>query len=556
MWRHYAPGDGSMTFDISPSSLATEQRVSSIMRPSSSGQSAGPASSVDTVDISKAARKRLDITAAIEAARNKKQTEPDSWQSLFDLKSGSITLRNGNTQITTINGANMELLEYRNGALVKKETGVIDGDKVVWETERYDVRGRIVQKNRTELSGLNQTDAASKASMRRDVQWFEDGELIRELHDGMHVQVSSEAATLKDAALPAEIGSLEDLAGKLTRDVVSSDYLADIVEYAGGKVSQTASIRNGLDAVNFTNRNTKIESGMDPRTTHEFSNLNSLSVQLTRYDSDGKVLAQMDLADSVVKGESLTQTVSVSWYDKGELVRQEKGSLTLEPGEGKKLPERPGILETFGISEDTFSGNVPLSSGGLLAASREETAGTADVFVHGLGSGMASGAFGMAENLAVYRDAENPYSLSFTSRTYRDGELAAESTDTEEVRESYLPEEVGFRPGKGLTEDELPRTLRTSTHEESAYENGALSAHGGLSMREFVKKNEDGVFALYTHYSGETGLGGDAQPMSGTRAGSLEILDGDANAASAGMARSAELAVGDARALFTNLGRA
>jgi hypothetical protein len=557
-----------MAFELSASSLvssslgldSTQNAASSQKTGTSKTSVATGASGADTVSISEEAysKQRQAVYAAWLATRDAAQTETqaatNAWETNFGLKSGSTTLKNGNTQVTTIDGAKMERLEYKNGVLVKKETGAITGDRAVWDTQQYDISGAVTQKAHAELTGLGGTDAETMASLRRDVQWYENGKIVRELHDGMNVQASSVSPELVSGGELDEAATLEDMAGTLTRDYVASDYQADIVEYADGKVSQTASIHNRLEAENTTNRASKRRVGMDGHTTAELSNANALTVQFTRYDADGDVLVQANLTDQVQRGMDMTQTVAVSWYDQGELVRQQEGTLTMEPGEGQQLPARPGILETFGIAQETFSGDTPLSADGLLIASREENAGAVDAFVSGMDSDMAAGGFSLAENLAEYRDMDNPYSISFTSRTYRDGELAAVSTDTEEVRENRMPQETRFQTGKGLTEDDIPTMLRSSSHEESAYENGELTAHGELTMREFVQKDARGVFGLNTSFTGAAGIGLDRESLSGTRQGSLEDLDSEANAASTAMGQAAGMAVRDTRALFQGLG--
>jgi hypothetical protein len=513
-----------------------------------SAQRVASTAASDTVSISAAAYRKQ------AASQSQATSTVNSWTRLFDLASGTTRLANGNTQVVTIDGAKMERLEYRSGVLVKKETGSITGDRAVWDTEYYDVAGKVTQKAHAELTGLGGTDAETLASLRRNVQWFENGKVVRELHDGMSVQASSVSAELVGGGELGEAATLEDMAGTLTRDYVNSDYQADIVEYENGKVSQTAFIHNRLEAENTTNRTSSARSGLAAWSTAELANSNALTIQFASYDANGDVLVQSNPTDQVQQGTDLTQTVAVSWYNKGELVRQEEGSLTMEPGEGQSLPDRPGILETFGIARETFSGGTPLSADGILAASREENAGAADTFVDGLSSDMAAGGFSLAEQLAKYRDADNPYQISFTSRTYRDGELAAVSTDTEEVRENLLLKDTGFQTGKGLTEDEFPSMLRSSGHEEVSYEDGVVTAQGQVSMREFVKKDDRGVYGLYTHYQGEAGIGADVESLFGTREISLEDVDSEANAASSGMGAKVELVIDDARELFRRLG--
>jgi hypothetical protein len=558
-----------MSFDLSASSLAASTldvlnaaKTSAQQQNQAAGQAAAASGGADgdTVNISEAAYRRLGTSviraeAGASAAGEGPQTVANPWEEYFGIKAGTATLQNGNTQVTTIDGTKMERLEYKDGVLVKKETGTVTGERAVWDTEHYGVGGAVTRKDHVEVTGLGSTESDSVASLRRDVQWFEDGELVRELHDGMHVESASRAATLAEGAELAGDVSLEDMVGALTKDRVHSDYQADIVEYADGKVTRTASIHNRLTAENLTNRESGMQNGLEGQSTVELANANALTVELTNYGLDGKVAMQARLTDSVEAGKSMTQSVAMSWYNKGELVREEEGSLTMTliPGDGQTLPDRPGILETFGIDETTFSEGAPLSAGGLLAASREETGGAADAFVAGISSDMGGGAFGLAGTLADYRDADTPYRATFSSRTYREGELAAASTDTEEVRQNTLPGVMNFAAGKGLTEDEFPKMLRTSSHEELAYENGERSAQGRLFMREYLQRDDRDVYGLYTHYSGEAGRDEDMESVSGVFAGSLEDLDSDANAATAGLGRAADMAVDGTRALFKGL---
>jgi hypothetical protein len=350
-----------------------------------------------------------------------------------------------------------------------------------------------------------------------------------------------------------EAGSLEDMISCLTLDAVQTDYAASIVEYAAGKISQTATVRQGLDSTNVTNRSDRRVSGMKGHTSRVASQANSLSIDLVNYDASGEVLREASFTDEVERGGELRQSMSVSWYDQGELVRASQGSLAMEASEGGALPKRATLFEVLEISEEDYSADKPLAAGELLAAGFQKTAGVGGAFVDDAAGDMAVGGYDVAGNLAASRSMDNPYAVSFASQTYRDGELVAASKDTEEVRKNLLLKSGGFQTGKGLTEDEFPAMLRSSGHEEVSYEDGVVSAQGQVSMREFVQKDDRGVYGLYTHYQGEAGVGAAAESLSGTRTGSLEDLDGDADAAASGMGDEVELVIDDSRELFRRL---
>ncbi len=77
--------------------------------------------------------------------------------------------------------------------LVKKETGQIAAGRVTKDIEEYDVTGALAQKTHVELTGIDDTSSTeTMATMRRDVTWYEDGQVVRELHDGMRVEASYE----------------------------------------------------------------------------------------------------------------------------------------------------------------------------------------------------------------------------------------------------------------------------------------------------------------------------------------------------------------------------
>lgn len=546
-----------MSSGISSVSLvATGLGISAYESAGSARTVSGAASSgsSDTVTISaEAYRKRIESqTLSEEQSEAASTTNP--WTSLFGLESGTTTLDNGNTRVVTIDGAKMEIREYAAGALVRKEAGRIVADRVAKDIEEYDAAGALAQKTHVELTGIDDTSSTeTMATMRRDVTWYEGGQVVRELHDAMRVEAAYKKLSDLENLSGMEAKSLEDMVSCLTLDTTRIDYAASIIEYSGGKVSQTANVRQGLDSTNVTNRSDRRVSGMDGHTSRVLSQANSLSIDLVNYDADGEVLREASFTDEVEKGGTLRQSMSVSWYDQGELVRASQGSLTMEASEGGALPKRATLFEVLEISEEGYSADKPLAAGELLTAGFQETAGEGGAFVDDAADDMAVGGYDVAGNLAASRPMDNPYEVSFASQTYRDGELVAASRDTEEVRKNLLLKSGGFQTGKGLTEDEFPAMLRSSSHEEISYEDGVVSAQGQVFLREFVQKDDRGVYGLYTHYKGEAGVGGNAESLSGTRTGSLEDLDSDAAAATSGMGGEVEFVLDDSRELFRSL---
>ncbi|NMC50331.1 MAG: hypothetical protein GYA47_13045 [Desulfovibrio sp.] len=542
-----------MSASVSPVSLiATNPGISAYESVGSVRTASGSASSgsSDTVTISAQAY-RKQIESQIESER---ASTTNSWTSLFGLESGTTTLENGNTQVVTIDGAKMEIREYAGGVLVRKETGQIAADRVTKDIEEYDGTVALTQKTHVELTGIDDTSSTeTMATLRRDVTWYEGGQVVRELHDGMRVEAAYKKLSDLENLSGMEAKTLEDMISCLTLDTTHADYTASIIEYSGGKVSQTANVRQGVDSTNVTNRSDRRVSGMDGHTSRVVSQADSLSIDLVNYDASGEVLREASFTDEVEQGGTLKQSMSVSWYDQGNLVRASQGSLTMEASEGGALPRRATLFEVLEISEKKYSADKPLAAGELLAAGFQETAGDGGAFVDDAADDMAVGGYDVAGNLAATRSMDNPYEVSFASQTYRDGELVAASRDTEEVRKNLLLKSGGFQTGKGLTEDEFPAMLRSSSHEELSYEDGVVSAQGQVSMREFVQKDDRGVYGLYTHYKGEAGVGVNAESLSGTRTGSLEDLDSDADAATSGMGDEVGLVLDDSRELFRRL---
>ena len=494
-----------------------------------------------------------------------------SWESFFGFKPGQRTLRNGHKQVVTIEDESLEVLEYdSSGKLVKQVKGSLSGDTAVLDTELYDKNGRVGQTIHTEVMGLGDTaDTTTHARMARTIQWFDQGELTRRMHDsmdltskynklkesdplGMKAMAAQNASgtinvqSIIEAGMMEQPDSLGQMIGDITVDEHKTHYFATIQDFRNGRVTQDMTIRQSNISNNLTNRSDGKFGEQSPGTTRELSHETSLRVTVNSYDSDGNLLREATLEDNQYDGSkvadgSLHQSMRVSWYDNGELVKRSNGSLSMKEVKGSALEDRPTILETLGISDpEDYATERPNSAPELLAMVTEEAATEADHFGQALRhdtSSIVGGAYTTAADIVRSGSGNNPYSVSWTNEIYRDGELAARQHDEESAIKSPVPTGLDFRNGGALTENENPAVLRRSKHEDQGFENGRLKREATIKSREFVKERVNGPDEVRTHIEATEGNGHtNDKHVARTLLSTLEGIDTEAHAAAEGFA--------------------
>jgi hypothetical protein len=528
-----------------------------------------------------------DTVSISQAARDKAEQSDDTvlgaaaWKERFGLESGTTILKNGNKQVVTIEGSKIEILEYAGDKLVKSIKGQLDADSVNLDTEIYDKTGKVSQSINLELRGL-QSDGAvsSEAVMIRNMKWFDSGELTRQMRDRMELTSAyagvrpfveagqpdqGKASALSMEGLmkieaPSLPETLEELSGWVTQDTHGTRYAASIQEYASGRLSREMSINQENESTNLTNRSDGKAEGLDGHTTRELSHANDLSFHITDYDTGGKLLRDVSFTEghkdgSAPEGGAVDQSIAVSWYNQGELVKRGKGTLSQKETPSDGLHDRQSILETLGMTEAEYAGTTPESAPGLLSASLLESATEPGIFVEALSRKIASGAFNTAEEIARYGPRSNPYSIAWENETYKDGELAARSRDEESAKENPRPRDLSFRTGGGLTEDDTPATLRSTEHVEESYADGKLVRQGVVASHETLPTDEDGPDKVATYMRGSIGLGSNKQTVARKVMGELTEADGEANAASTAMSRELGLSLADVRGMLRSLNR-
>ena len=507
-----------------------------------------------------------------EEASNAQQsrTSPITWESYFGFAPGVHTLTNGNKQVVTIEDNSLEVLEYdTSGKLVKQVKGALSDDTAVLDTEIYDENGRVGQTIHTEVTGLKDTEnATSHARMARTIQWFDQGELTRRMHDamdltssykklkesdsrGMRAMAAQNASgsisvrSIMEAGMMEQPESLDEMIGSVTVDTNKTHYFASIQDFRNGRMTQDMTIRQRNSSENLTNRSDRKFGGQEPETTRELSHEASLRVTVNSYDAEGNLVREATFEDDQTDGPKvadggLRQTMRVSWYDKGELVKRSHGELSMKEVEGGSLEKRPNILETLGIEDqEDYASKRPRSAPGLLAVVTEEAATEADHFGQALRhdtSSIVGGAYTTAADIARSGAGNNPYSVSWTNEIFRDGELAARQRDEESAIQSPVPTGLDFRTAGGLTEDENPAVLRRTEHEDQGFENGRLKREAAVSSKEFIKEHEDGPDEVRTFTEASQGNGHSSEHLNRTLLSALEGIDAEAHAAAEGFA--------------------
>lgn len=551
---------------------ATSQKSKSTQSSSATATYTG-----DVVDISDKAMKLLEgIPEGMRAdsknmemvrasqQREAAESEPASaWKLAMGGREGKVTLENGNVQTVSIKDGNLEVMEYRNGKLIKSVTGTLSESGASLDTEFYDASGKITQSIHTDITELQGKDGWTSANMSRSVKWFDGSKLIGEMQDNMLLdswdsvnggasvdQKMAKVESLVEQGSASVSSNVEDLSKILTTEKHLATYYANVKEYGeNGKLSRNITLEHEGKYVHASNRdwNRKL-AGMDERSTKELAHDTGMIMEVRDYDSNGDLLREARFSDDQQdgtgpKGGKQEQSMSVSWYSKGELVKRSHGSMTLEETATAGLHNRPGFLETMGLSTEQYLGkdpDNPQSAMDLMTANTVEAASEAEFFTEAIVKHVGANDYSTAEDIASNGSPEQPYSINWTDEIYKDGELVMRQEDREEARKTdfyHKEKELEFHTGRALTENDAPSVIRKTSHEREVFENGDVTSHQFFEARESVEVRMGAADKLITN----SVMVDDKDTTAIKSDGGLETVDAIPNAAAAGMSNEIEL---------------
>ncbi|WP_415719068.1 hypothetical protein [Maridesulfovibrio sp.] len=468
----------------------------------------------------------------------KPKKEDHSWAT-FGFGDGQFKLDNGNRQIVTIENSDLIIEEYdKNNKLVRKVEGSLTDDGAVLNTQIFNKNNAIIQEITTQFEGLT-TGKNSSAKVSRFVQWFEDGKVKRSMEDSMLLKSTY---NVQDAVISYGTQKVTDdfeaLVTKQTQDSHRTNYNAAIVEYNNGKKSKEVHIKQKGEFVNQTNRAFAKTNGMDGKTTRELSQNSSLKIDTTNYGLDGKILRQAhwdeSFSDSIDStGGILKQGMDVSWYNDGELIKQEQSSAKIEETKSSKLPKRPNILEVLGVSEEVYTGgNTPKSASQIMADPLMDSSARSSFFVDNIKNHAAKGDYKTASMVEKNNVEDRPYDMQWSSTTYKDGKKIARQEDTEKARKNPLVHGLEFWTGHGLTESDVPETIKSSSHADTSYENGQEKNSAAINISEMANLNNNGPDDITTSVHGTQKKGSQSTEVHKVVDGRIEAADTDLHAAS------------------------
>lgn len=551
---------------ITPSEAVAAQSEYSTSRTVKTPSISKPVQPMDVVAISDEAQQRFrtDIanhTMIRDSYEEEEETDGSAWTLASGLKEGEFTLDNGNTQKVSIDDGVLTIEEFQNGRLIKSVIGTINKNGAVLDTEYFDAAGRVSQSIHTELSTMEAADGWTAAVMSRDVKWYEGGELKGEMHDNMQLQTWNSTDDFDEETADAikyvmnsgtkEVNTdIDALADLPTIENHAADYFAQIKEYGGegGKLVRDIIVEQTGRYKQLSNRSAEKMGGVAERSTVEMEHETGLRIEIKEYDENGDLVKESRFTDSQKDKENTVdgqqeQTVAVSWYNKGELVKRSHGTMTLDETETKGLPDRPGFLELFGMDDEEYLGDGPKSAMEHMSTKLMTSSAEADFFMEGLSHHINGHDYSTAEGIARWGENGRPYSISWTDEIYRDGDLVARQKDTEGASPtSFWQRDRGllFRKGAALTENENPVVLRESSHEREIFENGRTKSHQSMDAREWVNVDMDGPDELRTTATFRQGLEGREDVTIINGQGGIEDADPDTNAAAHGYANEAE----------------
>jgi len=533
---------------IAPSSAG----IATAARTASTGTQRRTAShlAADTVTLSpeSLAKSRTRASSDASAATETDDAGGSLWETKYGLKAGTVFLENGHKQKITIDDNKMEILEYNGSKLVRKETGNIHNVNVTKDIEEYDTRGALTKRVHAELSSFIPTEVnSSRAELRRDIQWFTNGNLSKEMHDSMDVHASYRCMEF----IGKEPENLDDISGRLTRDNLTSAYVGTIIKYSDlGKVTQETTVTQSVKTTSDTNRHDKVFGGLQAHTTNGFEQSNHFSLQQVDFDNDGKISCQTSFSDSSVKYLSQAQQLNIRRYNKGELVQESQASCKQEASKTHRLAERPTIFESLAMSEADYSAATPLDAQSLLEHGHGKQVDDAQTFLGSTIHTISSGDFNLAKNIEKTNDAE--YSISMENTLYQDGKKTISQKDTASLQKNHVPDKAGFQTCTGLTEDKDPAYLHSSSHSVELYKNGKLANATTVDMQETPVDDARGITRTETSVSTTSSVGDETAASQVLLQESLDEVDDKRTTAAQKMERATKQTFDDFYKLFAD----
>lgn len=484
----------------------------------------------------------IDLSKEAEIILNEKSREPTeedhSWAA-FGFGDGSFKLDNGNHQLVTIKDSNLIIEEYDDkNKLVRKVEGNLTDEGAVLNTQIFNKNNKVIQEITTSFTGLTTGDNSS-ARVSRFAQWFDDGKVKRTMEDSMLLKSRSvDIDSMMSYGAQKITDDFNSLLAKQTHDLNRTKYEAAIVEYNNGKKSKEVHIEQKGQFVNQSNRSYLKVDGMDGKTTRELSQSSSLELVTVDYDLDGNIQRQArwneSFSDSIDStGGILRQGMDVSWYNDGELVKNEHSSVKVEETESSKLPKRPNILEVLGISQEDYTrGDTPKSASQLLADPLMDSSARSSFFVDNIKKHTSKGDYKTASMVEKDNVADRPYDMQWSNTIYKDGKIVAKQEDTEKARKNPLKHGLEFWTGHGLTESDVPATIKSASHTDISYENGQEKNSATIKISENANLNHNGPDSITTDVHGTQKKGFQQTDIHKSVHGRIEAADTDLHAGS------------------------
>ncbi|MFV0349079.1 MAG: hypothetical protein ACK5JO_10870 [Halodesulfovibrio sp.] len=505
--------------------------------------------------------------------KNQSTDATEFWKSYFGYE--REPQQQGVSRTISLSGNDIEVLEYHDGRLRKKIAGTFYGDKVTTSTEIYNAKGDLAQKVDATLTGLEDKTAwTTTGKVKRDIQWFgTDGNVVREMKDSMELR--SSYTSYKD--LMENIGSssldpdavdgmqsdfsgltLNDLRNQMTFDSHMSKYSAVFYQYEEGVLRKSVSLSMRGDYLNLTNRTEDEQEGVGAFSTAEQAHATELSLSVTDYDKQGRVMQEESLRESEHNSKEsgdgeMKQHYTLARYNEGTIVERSSGEFAMKESKGGSFGRRPSILDTLATTQDEYASTVPQSASQLLARENVGFATEADHFGYAFNNSAQADTYNAARRIAEFGENQNPYSISWTTENYVDGKLAARKVDEERAVTNPAREHSGFRTGGGLTEDARPQTVHSSNHVEESYQNGMLNVHAELNFSEYIREDAHGADVIRTHASGWKNTGLTRRRVDDTIDAPLYEADRDGHAASYAMGRVLDRTLTGMHSLFAKL---
>jgi hypothetical protein len=277
---------------------------------------------------------------------------------------------------------------------------------------------------------------------------------------------------------------------------------------------------------------------VDGKTTRELGQRSSLKIDTVNYGLDGKIQRQAhwdeSFSDSTAPtGGILEQGMDVSWYNNGELIKQEHSSAKIKETESSKLPNRPNMLEVLGISEEDYTrSETPKSASQIMADPLLDSSVRASFFVDNIKKHASKGDYKTASMVEKDNVEDRPYDMQWSNTTYKDGKIVAKQEDVEKARKNPLMHDLEFWTGHGLTESDVPATIKSSSHTDISYKNGRENNSAAINISETAIFNHSGPDAITTSVHGTQKEGFQSTDIHKLVDGRIEAADTDLHAAS------------------------